>query len=83
MSFAEEFMDYSYRVEAGIKQLERRLEAAEKSNDAKAQKMEHMQEEIDRCQAFQILPSLDFPNMFFFRLKSRNEELERALAELT
>jgi hypothetical protein len=48
MSFAEEFMDYSYRVEAGIKQLERRLEAAEKSNDAKAQKMEHMQEEIDR-----------------------------------
>jgi len=48
LSVADEYLDYSNRVAGYIRMLERRLEAAEKSNDAKAHRIEKMQEEIDR-----------------------------------
>ncbi|KAJ7496091.1 hypothetical protein B0H11DRAFT_883310 [Mycena galericulata] len=43
-----EFVDFSNRSAAYITQLELRLSAAEKSNDAKARKMEQLLEEIER-----------------------------------
>ncbi|KAJ6587110.1 hypothetical protein DFH09DRAFT_246116 [Mycena vulgaris] len=44
-------IDSANRTAALIMQLERRLSAAEKSNDAKARKIELMQEEMDRLKA--------------------------------
>ncbi|KAJ6594105.1 hypothetical protein B0H19DRAFT_1246812 [Mycena capillaripes] len=48
LSVADEYMDFSRRMHAYITQLQERLEAAEKSNDAKTQKIERLQEENDR-----------------------------------
>ncbi|KAK7005727.1 hypothetical protein R3P38DRAFT_3039256 [Favolaschia claudopus] len=61
---ADELLDYSQRLAAHIKHLKRRLESADKQNNAKACKIEVMQAEIDR-------------------LKLRNDELERCLADLS
>ncbi|KAF8210578.1 hypothetical protein K438DRAFT_2011934 [Mycena galopus ATCC 62051] len=48
IAVADEYLDYSNRVAEYIRQLERRLQAAEKSNDAKARRIEKLNEEIDR-----------------------------------
>lgn len=51
LSAAEYVMDSASRISAYIGQLERRLGAAEKSNDAKARKIELMHKEIGRLKA--------------------------------
>jgi chaperonin cofactor prefoldin len=48
MPVADEYLDYSKRLAEYIKQLERRLKTAEKSNESKARRIETMQEEIDK-----------------------------------
>ncbi|KAJ7702998.1 hypothetical protein B0H17DRAFT_1194252 [Mycena rosella] len=50
-SAAAQVLDQANRTAAYITQLELRLSAAEKSNDAKALRMERLQEEIDQLQA--------------------------------
>ncbi|KAJ7497493.1 hypothetical protein FB451DRAFT_1211684 [Mycena latifolia] len=50
-SAADDVMNFANRTSAFIRKLQRRLSAAEKSNDAKARKMELMQEEIDQLKA--------------------------------
>ncbi|KAJ7091194.1 hypothetical protein C8R44DRAFT_817299 [Mycena epipterygia] len=51
LSPIEQFMDTSNRTKDYMLMLERRLSAAEKSNDAKAERMERLLEEIDILKA--------------------------------
>ncbi|KAJ7079151.1 hypothetical protein B0H15DRAFT_804625 [Mycena belliarum] len=59
LSAAEYVMDSASRISAYIGQLERRLGAAEKSNDAKARKIELMHKEIGRTGAGLVLDVYD------------------------
>lgn len=72
------YVDSSNRTIAYIMQLEMRLSAAEKSNDAKARKMEQLLEEIDRC----VFCSFSFPSFqnvsSALRLNARIAQLEQS-----
>ncbi|CAK5281612.1 unnamed protein product [Mycena citricolor] len=79
---AAEIVDTSQRVAAHIQNLQRRLSAAEQSNNAKALRLAELDQEckerVLRC--FSLVARY---LTFFARLRARNEDLERLVQSLT
>jgi hypothetical protein len=65
--------DYNY-----IKLLERRLKAAEKSNDAKATRIQCMQEDLDKSVSTLVFRLTCSESHRWHRLRVRNSELEQS-----